>query len=241
MSNNSNYVNISDLPVIPEIAPGDYFVVKTPQGQALIDYVDLPFTTVSGNNVTIFGSLSSDSLTVSTSISAASEYITQIYVNGVSGLNTTGNYNTFDIRSGIIVDAGNTTSDYIISLSATTDTKLNAVSAAVPKIFTDSGIVYINASVAAPSFSEVCIGNNDVPQNLFIQPDDVNIQYLFNAELDQFLLTNYLSSIPMVYVEENVSNSYTNSNSKIQFRAVFRPPLKSGARVAWNIAKIYSS
>ena len=176
--------------VIPEIAPGDYFVVKTPQGQALIDYVDLPFTTVSGNNVTIFGSLSSDSLTVSTSISAASAYITQIYVDGVSGLNTTGNYNTFDIRSGIIVDAGNTTSDYIISLSATTDTKLNAVSAAVPKIFTDSGIVYINASVAAPSFSEVCIGNNDVPQNLFIQPDDVNICFVSIPLQDYFKGTN---------------------------------------------------
>lgn len=241
MSNNSNYVNISALPIIPEIAPGDYFVVKTPQGQALIDYADLPFTAVSGNNVTIFGSLSSNSLTVSTSISAASAYITQIYVDGVSGLTTTGNYNTFDIRSGIIVDVGNTTSNYIISLSATTDTKLNAVSAAVPKIFSDNGIIYINASNTAPSFSEVVIGNNTIPQNLFILPDEINIQYLFNTELNSFLTTNYLSSIPMVFVEESVSNSYTNSNSKIQFRAVFRPPLKSNARLAWNITKIYSS
>lgn len=241
MSNDSNYVNISDLPKIPEIAPGDYFVVKTPQGQALIDFVDLPFTTVSGNNVTIFGSLSSNSLTVSTAVSAGSAYVTQLYVQGMSGLNLTGNYNTFDIRSGVIVDAGNTTSDYIISLSATTDTKLNAISAAVPLIFTDGGIIYVAASNSAPSFSEVVIGNNNVPQNLFIQPSDINVQYLFNTELDSFLTTNYLSSIPMIFVEENVSNSYVNSNSKVQFRAIFRPPLKAGARIAWNITKVYYS
>jgi len=241
MSNDSNYINISDLPVIPEIAPGDYFVVKTPQGQALIDFVDLPFTAVSGNNVTIFGSLSSDSLTVSTAVSAGSAYITQLYVNGASGITITGNYNTFDIRSGVIVDIGNTTSDYIVSLSAETDTKLNAVSAAVPLIFTDSGIIYVAASNSAPSYSEVVIGNNNVPQNLFIQPSDINVQYLFNTELNSFLTTNYLSSIPMIFVEENVSNSYVNSNSKVQFRAVFRPPLKAGARIAWNITKVYYS
>lgn len=241
MSNDNNYVNISDLPKIPEIAPGDYFVVKTPQGQALIDFVDLPFIAVSGNNVTIQGSLSSDSLTVSTAVSAGSAYITQLYVNGVSGITKTGNYNTFNIRSGVIVDISNTTSDYITSLSAQTDTKLNAVSAAVPLIFTDNGIIYVAASNSAPSFSEVVIGNNSVPQNLFIQPSDINVQYLFNTELNSFLTTNFLSSIPMIFIEENVSNSYVNSNSKIQFRAVFRPPLRSGARIAWNITKIYNS
>jgi hypothetical protein len=239
MSNDYNYVNIGDLPEIPEVAPGDYFVVKTPAGQALIDYANLPFTSISGNNITILGPLSSDSVTVLTTLTSSTAFLDKIFIQGLTGLDISGNYNTFEIRSGIVISAYNTTSDYVLSLSASTDALFNNVSASTPKIFTDTGLILIDGTPSAPSYSEVVIGNNDVPENLFISPNDINIQYLFNSDLNTFLQSNSLSSLPLIFVEENVSNSYINSNNKIQFRAIFRPPLKSNARLAWNVTRIY--
>lgn len=240
MSNSSNYINIADLPVIPEIAPGDYFTIKTPTGQYLIDFTSLPFVPISGNNVTINDTLTTNNLVISDGISANKVYLTSVFIDGVSGVNAVGSFNTFKIQSGIVTDARNTNSTYVDSVSSTTDTKINAVSAAVPRIFTDGGVVLIDGADTAPSFSEVIIGNNDVPQNLFIEAADINVKYLFNSSLDSFLTNSYdLSGLPQLLVEENVSNSYVNSNNKIQFRVIFRPGLRRNVRVTWNIIKIY--
>lgn len=239
MSNTANYVNIENLPKITEAAPGDYFVVYTPQGQALIDYQDLPFTTVSGNDVTILGALSTSALTIVTNVTASSAYFSNIYVNGVSGINLNGNYNTFEIKSGIITNAYNTVSQYTQSLSASVDAQLYNLSAQIPKIFQDGGVTLIDGSQAAPAYSEVIVGNYDVPENLFISPNDINVKFLYNSQLNNFLQSNLLSSMPMIFIEENVSNSYVNSNKKIQFRAIFRPAMRTDARIAWNINKVY--
>jgi len=240
MSNSTNNVNIADLPIIPEIAPGDYFSVKTPEGQYLIDYVNLPFVPISGNNVTINDTLTADKIVATESISANKVYLTSVFINGISGVNASGSFNTFKIDSGIITQAYNTDSAYVNSVSSTAETQIEQVSAGVPKIFTDGGVILMAGSNDAPAFSEVIIGNNDVPTNLFIESSDINVKYLFNSSLDTFLINSYnLSGLPQVLVEENVSNSYVNSNNKIQFRVVFRPGLRTNARVSWNIIKIY--
>jgi len=242
MSNSVNYINISALPIIPEIAPGDYFVVKTAAGESLIDFEDLPFVPISGGNVSIAGTLSAQEFVALTTISAASAFFTNIFVNGVSGLNVTGSFNTFTIDSGVITSAFNTESIFITNLSATVDIKIAALSAAVPVIFSDSGVVVIDGSAVAPAFSEVLIGNNNVPDNVFIEPSDIKVQYLWNTQLEDFFqtLNGGLSSLPLVYLEENTSNNYVNSNRKLQFRVIFRPALRTNARVGWSIVKVLS-
>jgi hypothetical protein len=239
MSNTANYVNIESLPRITEAAPGDYFVVYTPEGQALIDYQDLPFTAVSGNDVTVLGVLSSSAMTIVTNVTASSAYFSTIYIDGVSGINIDGNYNTFEIKSGVITNAYNTVSQYTQSLSATVDSQIYELSSQIPKIFADGGVTLIDGTNAAPAYSEVIVGNYDVPENLFISPNDINLKFLYNSQLNNFLQSNLLSSMPMIFIEENVSNSYVNSNKKIQFRAIFRPAMRTGARIAWNINKVY--
>lgn len=240
MSNSSNYVNLANLPEIPEVAPGDYFTIKTPNGEYLIDFANLPFIPISGNNITVNDTLTSDKLNVTNSITATNVYLNSLYINNVSGKNIFGAYNTFTIDSGVITDATNTQSTYIDSLSQTTNVRLNSLSAAVPRIFSDNGVIVLDGSQTAPAFSEVIIGNNDVPANLIIQPSDINVKYLFNSQLETFLTnTTDLSSLPQIYIEENVSNNYINSNNKIQFRVVFRPGLRTNGRVTWNIIKVY--
>lgn len=240
MSNTSNFVNLADLPEIPEVAPGDYFTIKTPNGLYLIDFGNLPFLPISGNNININDTLTASKLSISNSVTATNVYLENLFVNNISGYNANGAYNTFKIDSGVITEASNTQSIYIDSLSATTDLELENLSAAVPKVFTDSGVIVLDGSSDAPAFSEVIIGNNDVPANLVIQPSDLNVKYLFNSQLETFVNNNYyLSGLPYIFIEENVSNSYVNSNNKIQFRVIFRPGLLTQARVTWNIVKVY--
>lgn len=242
MSNSVNYINISALPVVPEIAPGDYFVVKTPAGESLIDFEDLPFVPISGGNVSITGSLSAREFVALTTISASSAFFENVFINGVSGINVSGSFNTFTIDSGVITSAYNTESSYIVGISAAVDAQIVNLSAAVPVIFSDSGVVVIDGSNAAPAYSEVLIGNNNVPDNVFIEPSDIKVQYLWNTELEDFFqsFSGGLSSLPILYLEENTSNNYVNSNRKLQFRVIFRPALRTNARVAWSIVKVIS-
>lgn len=246
MSNSSdtNYVNISALPILQEIAPGDYFVVKTQDGESLIDYADLPFVTISGSNVSFNGTISASNLNIVSVISSASAYFDKIYVNGLSGLNRAGEANYLVINSGVITSATNVPSIYYNQLSASFDAKLTQLSAAVPVIFFDGGIVNIDGGDRTPVYSEVVRGSNSIPTGTYISPSDINIKFLWNQSLEDSLATltttTGLSNIPIIYVEENVSNNYIDSNSKLNFRAIFRPPLLAPARIAWNIIKVIS-
>jgi len=239
MSNSytSNYVNISALPKLEAVTPGEYFVVKTNEGDSLIDYNDLPFVTISGNDVLFTGTLSSTNLVVTSLVSANSAYFQEVYINGVSGLSLSGTYNQFVIDSGIITSAANVPSIYYNSLSATFNTRLNQLSAGIPQFFVDGGIVILDGSQNTPVYSETIRGNVTLPQGVYISPSDINIKYLWNTQLDTQFTTTFLSSFPLIFVEENSSNNYVDSNRKVQFRAILRPPLMRPARVAWNIIK----
>lgn len=245
MSNNStNYVNISSLPILNEISPGEYFPVKTLQGDALIDYADLPFVAISGKNITYTGTVSAANLNIVSTISSSSAYFDQIFVNGVSGVNGTGEANYLIINSGIVTSALNVPSFFYNQLSSTFDSKLNAVSAAIPVIFYDGGVVNVDGGTSTPVYSEVVRGSNNIPAGVYISPNDINIKFLWNTQLDNRLatvsITPGLSNIPIIYVEESVSNNYIDSNSKVIFRAIFRPPLLAPARIAWNVIKVIS-
>jgi hypothetical protein len=240
MSNFANFINISALPVLSEISPGDYFVVKTPEGDALIDYTDLPFVPISAGNITVSTAISASNFVASTTVSAASAFFQRVFVNGVSGINVSGSYNTFTIQSGLVISATNTESVYITQLSGSIDTKIDAVSAAVPKIFADGGVLVIDGGPSSPAYSLVCVGNNEVPNNVFISPSDIKVHYLWNQQLEEFFAgVNPLSSLPVIFVEENTANNYLNSNRKVQFRVTFRPPIYKPARIAWSVLKSY--
>lgn len=239
MSNSytSNYVNISALPKLEAVTPGEYFVVKTTEGDSLIDYADLPFVTISGNNVLFNGVLSSSNLVATSVVSAASAYFQEVYINGLSGVSLSGTYNQFVIDSGIITSATNVPSIYYNSLSSTFSTQLQTLCSGIPLFFVDGGIVVLDGSQNTPVYSETIRGNISLPQGVYISPSDINIKYLWNTQLDNQFTLVQLSSFPMVFVEENTSNNYIDSNRKVQFRAIFRPALMRPARFAWNIIK----
>jgi len=244
MSNTTytNFVNISALPVLQEVAPGDYFVVKTEQGESLVDYASLPFVTISASNVVFNGTISAANLNILNVISATSAFFDQIYVNGLSGLNQTGEANYLVINSGVITSAAVVPSTFYNRLSAEFDNQLDALSAAVPVIFYDGGIVNIDGGVNTPVYSEVIRGSNSLPNGIFVSTNDINVKYLWNNQLEDQLtnmaVTTGIADIPVIYIEESPSNNYVDSNSKVYFRAIFRPPLLAPARIAWNITKI---
>ena len=240
MSNTSNYINVSALPILQQISPGDYFIVKTENGEALIDYTDLPFVNISGSNVTFNGTISAIDINVLNVLSSTSAYFDNIYVNGFSGLNTIGAYNYLVINSGVITSATNVPSVFYNSLSATFDAKLVALSSQIPQLFYDGGVVNVDGGANTPVYSEVIRGSVALPDGVFISPSDFNIKILWNDQLEDFISTTSvkLSNIPIAYIEENPSNNYIDSSNKVYFRAMFRPPLLRKARIAWNITKV---
>lgn len=240
----SNTINISSLPVAPEIIDGDYFLIKTSAGYQLLDYKDLPFAKVNTlGNVLIPGLLSAVNITASSSFSAASAYFDQLYVQGYKGDTLNGNFNTFIIREGLILTAYNTQSVYYNSLSSTVDTKITTLCATIPSVYYDSGTIDLVADSFAPIYSEIVVGNNVVPDTLIINPADITVKYLWNNSLE----TRYtgvdaespLSAIPALFIYDNPTGTYVTGDRRPTFKLLFRPALRNSVTVSWSVIKSY--
>jgi len=245
MSTYSNTVNISAIPVAQEIIDGDYFVIKTAEGLRLIDFKDLPYAKIDPEGkVEVKYLLSAVNVFAYSSLSATSAYITDFFVDNFRGIDTEGVFNTFLIKEGIILSALNTQSEFIDSLSATTDTLLDAISARVPNVFYDSGNIFIEANQNAPIYQILVTGNSRMPDPVNINPSDIQVNYIWNNELENTYVnpvtqTEPVSAIPKLFIKESSTGNYQNGSGLIQFRAVFRPALIHNVIVSWNCIKTY--
>lgn len=185
-----------------------------------------------------------------------------IKILGTNTTSITGNFNTFIIKSGLIISAYNTYTSEITGISATIDNKLSALSSDVFNVFFDSGTARLPQFIHEYGYGVsqiVLTGSKLIPPGLVIKSTDItyNVYYpgnipgtfvqtttatniIFIKDFDYDFL-NYLEygsdDFGDMYQQNGLNGALVNIPFIIVNYATYPP--NASPLITWKVQKIY--
>jgi len=205
-ASNSNFVNISQLPTVPELVDGDLLIVQTEQGTQTITFDQLNVVkTDTGKNATIMGTTCAQDIFANSITLAANISANNFVSNGQPGTSlVNGYYNKFIFTGGVCTSA-----DYVTGSPEYSDLRNNfvpSVTSYLDNIFTRAYVAYGTGIIQS---------NNQYQTVTVSTPLPANLAYTDIVEADISLVLNpaFTSVMPllsgMLYVT-NIINAPNN-------------------------------
>lgn len=209
-ASNSNFVNIAQLPTVPELVEGDLLIVQTEFGTNTITFDNLNVVkTDTGKNATIMGTTCAQDIFANSITLAANITANNFCSNGKTGITeVNGYYNKFIYTGGVCVSA-----DYVQGSPEYNDLKTNfvpSVTSYLDSIFT---------RVYAAYGTGIIQSNNQYQTVTVSTPLPTSLTYLDINEADINLVLNpaYTSVMPLLSGMLYVTNILPAPNNCFSF------------------------
>lgn len=207
---NSNFVNISQLPTVPELVDNDLLIVQTEVGTNTITFENLNVVkTDTGKNVTIMGTTCAQDIFANSITLAANISANNFSSNGQTGTSVVnGYYNKFIYTGGICMSA-----DYISGSPEYNDIKTNfvpSVTSYLDNIFTRVYVAYGTGIIQSNNQYQTVTVSTPLPPNL-VYTD------IIEADINLVLNPAFTSVMPLLSGTLYVTNILPAANNCISF------------------------
>jgi len=192
--------------IITSLLSSDIFLIEKPTYTATISAVNINY--VSQQFPKVLNIIGSTSLASRNIVATNSSFNKIRTITGSDTISITGNYNTFNIKSGLVTAAYNTRSSEINELSSTITTLASSLSEGIYNVFFDTGSAaladyqHLEPPFGNGALQRTLTGTKVAPVGLTVGAQDIFLKVLYNGFLDN---NNYFAintAFPFVYLKD---------------------------------------